>query len=118
MLANEDLLRAAQIMNERGKCEGDCVSPSGQVCMLGAIGMATIEGYEHQIRESGSWWPLKRSRRAMAAIEALAAYLDPFEDDTTLNTFSVVYGRNDKTIGWGKKGRTVRLLEKAARNGQ
>lgn len=42
-ISRETFLRAADILGERGWCQGSYVNEDGRVCMLGAIGLAVFE---------------------------------------------------------------------------
>jgi hypothetical protein len=69
--------RAIGVLEERGWCKGDYTNPSGQVCALGAIGVAL--GFAPADMKSGRVDFAKELERHPDLCLALYPYADPDE---------------------------------------
>lgn len=74
MTVKEDLISAAEIMQQRGRCEGVLIDDhTGRCCPLGAIGLAVVPGFEQLEGLTGAGHAaIDENPRAHAAVTALA----------------------------------------------
>lgn len=89
----EDLLQAKKEIATRGWRKGDLVDEKGRCCALGAIGLATIDGFA--ATGDDRYILLENSDRARAAITEVVkqtGYIYEGQDD-----IDAVYGRNDRS---------------------
>lgn len=109
MSVSDDLLKAADIMEKRGRTTQRAVGFDGKVCALGAIGFATVPNFERYAASSIS--TLRKNVRATRAVDAFAEYLDPSRVDSAAET---VWRFNDGLRGWGAEKKTVNAFREAA----
>lgn len=108
----DDLLKAADIMEERGKGNGQAVGADGRVCALGAIGMATVPNFEHQ---SYSYFTmLYDCRQARDAMNAFADYLGATGHALSPSSCDTIWRFSDARRGWGSKKKVVKAFRAAA----
>lgn len=107
MSVSDDLLKAADIMEDRGQTTGTAFDPDGKVCALGAIGFATVPHFEGYLNYVSV---LRRDPRAARAVNALAAYLNPSDPRST----DTVWRFNDSYRGRRGKKKVVNAFREAA----
>lgn len=108
----DDLLKAADIMEERGKTNGHAVGPDGRVCALGAIGFATVPNFERV--SIGYFTALWDSRQASTAMNAFADYLRATGHHSSPSSCDLIWRFNDNTRGWRAKKKVVNAFRAAA----
>lgn len=107
MSVSDDLLKAADIMEDRGQTTGTAIGSGGKVCALGAIGLATIPRFERY--SEGYMYALRRDQRAVEAVIAFATHLGTYGDP-----IDKIWRFNDSYRGWGAKNKVAEAFRAAA----
>jgi hypothetical protein len=109
MSVAQDLLKAAEIMKERGCAQGTGMDKWGRVCALGAIALATAPEFMAENSGIGHLKAIGRSSRARAAVQALACHLG----DRGRSANHTVWSFNDRP-GLFRGRRVVKAFKRAA----
>lgn len=73
-----DLKATKAVLLHRGRCKGSLMAEDGRVCLIGAIGMATVDefAWEIQINEASAWNLVELGERSAAVIQALRPHIE------------------------------------------
>lgn len=110
MSVADDLLKAADIMEDRGHATGTAINHTGKVCALGAIGLATIPHFERY--SDGYMYVLRREPRASEAVYAFAMHVG--HSSYYGDVIDTVWKFNDGTRGRGAQKKVVKAFRAAA----
>ena len=81
----DDLKASRAELVKRGRCQKYLYrNDTGEVCMLGAVGMATIEGFEESVMSVETVALVNLEPRTRAVIEELRKFLPPVDNELFL----------------------------------
>lgn len=107
----DDLKATKAELVAHGRCTGDLIDERSRVCLLGAIGIATIPNFEQKVHASGGYGLLESDERALAVINTLKGHLAPLPHiDDSLER---VWNFNDDQRVQDGDGTVFDLIEKA-----
>ena len=98
----EDLRATREVLISRGRCTGDLMKMDGKVCLDGAIGIATIDDYQHIITMYGSqtgYMSMHLNERCKAVVRSLHQCLPKdFVDTTGSSMVAHLFNFNDDPV--------------------